>query len=186
MMIVPVTYSLITLYLLAGIVYFAYRRSEYSHVRHTISELGEIGAADQRFVGFGLFLPTGAVLLLISLFLYQRSSGETDPVLGGLSACVGIGYVVAAFFPCDTGSPVSGTTRQQIHNLGGFVEYAGGAFFLIQAADRLPGNWFDTIGYTVLMGAVLLSVQALSPWRGLIQRVAEICLFGALIVLSLH
>lgn len=184
-MIVPMTYSLITLYLLAGIIYFAQRRREYSHVRHTISELGEMGAPHQRFVSLGLFLPIGAALLLIGLFLYRQASEEISDVLGGLSICVGIGYIVAAFFPCDKGSPLSGTTRQQIHNLGGFVEYAGSAFFLIQAADRLPSSWFDTIGYTVLAGAVLLSVQALFSWRGLIQRVAEVSLFGALIALSL-
>ncbi|GAB3641224.1 DUF998 domain-containing protein [Spirosoma arcticum] len=184
-MIVSIIYLLATLYLLVGIIYFAHHRSDYSHVRHTISELGETESADSRLVSLGLFLPTGGILLLVSLFLYQRASEEIDPVLGGLSACVGIGYIVAAFFPCDKGSPLSGTTRQQIHNLGGFVEYAGGAFFLIQAADRLPGSWFDTIGYTVLAGAVLLSVQALFPWRGMIQRVAESWLFGTLIVLSL-
>ena len=42
------------------------RKAGYSHVMHTISEIGELGARDQRFVALGLFLPVGLCLLFVA------------------------------------------------------------------------------------------------------------------------
>lgn len=181
-----VLYSLTTVYLLAGIIYFSNRRKAYSHIRHTISELGETGAIDQRRVSYGLFLPVGVLLTLAGLYTYLSASGGYSVGLAGLSVSVGVGYIVAAFFPCDVGSPLSGSTRQQIHNLGGSVEYIGGALFLAAIAGTRPDQGFDTLGGGMLIGSVLLSVKSLFAWRGLIQRIIEICLFGSLILLSLR
>lgn len=179
-------YSLNSLYLLVGIVYFSNRRKNYSHIQDTISELGEIGAIDQRRVSYSLFLPVGVVLMLAGLHTYLTAPASHSVGLASLSVSIGIGYVVAAFFPCDVGSPLSGSTRQQIHNLGGSIEYIGGALFLFNIAGILPDQGFDTIGSGVLIGSILLSVKWLFAWRGLIQRIIEICLFGSLILLSLR
>ncbi len=165
-----------TFFLVAGIVYFGRRKPGYSQFQHTISELGEIGSADARLVGYGLFLSVG--LLLIGLA--ALSNGQP---LRGLAACVGIGYIVAAFFPCDVGSPSSGSGRQQIHNLGGAVEYIGGAYFITQFVDSQCGLQSDMVNAgaaAIFLGAILLSVAQL-PLRGLLQRIIESILFGFLL-----
>ncbi len=165
-----------SLLLLATLVVFALRRPAYSHIRHTISELGEVGSADGRLVSLGVFLPLGLVLGGIALLRL-----ETDVAVSQLAACLAIGYGVAAFFPCDPGSPLQGTTRQGIHNLGGAVEYVGGAMVLWKLGEL---NRIGYQGAAVVVGlaALGLSVPGLFSIRGLIQRIAEVILFAALVL----
>jgi hypothetical protein len=158
-----------------GIIRFG-RRPGYSHIRHTISELGESGAPAARQVNFGIFLPVGAALLGMGVMLW---GGHPDAA--GLAACIGAGYAVAAFFPCDPGSPLAGSMRQQIHNAGGAIEYLGGAYFIARLqAEGAAGLNIPGLPALLIASAVALSVPSLSPWRGLIQRLAEIALFLSL------
>lgn len=161
-------------YLFTGLLVLARRKDGYSHIKHTISEIGEIGAPDQRFVAFGLFLPIGLLLLAVA-FLVRTES----PALAALALCIAIGYLVAALFPCDPGSPFSGTTRQALHNLGGAVEYIGGGFALMTIAESF-GQPFKAAGFLVLGSAIALSFIPSTSVRGIIQRIAEACLFGGL------
>ena len=102
---------------LFGTICFACRRPEYRQTIDTISELGERGAGDSRLVSFGLFLPVG-LLVWLALWLVHRQNPGVDVSLSLLAlSCLGTGYVVAAFFPCDPGSPLYGSWRQQVHNL---------------------------------------------------------------------
>ena len=165
---------LATGFFLVSLLFLATRKPGYSHLRHTISELGEVGAPDQRLVAFGMFLPIG-VLLLVAAFLMR--SNEPHSLL---ALCIGVGYVVATFFPCDPGSPVTGTTRQSVHNLGGAVEYIGGAFALWKLGESL-GLPFQVAAFVVFSAALFLSIPEAGPIRGLIQRLAEACLFGGLL-----
>ena len=160
--------------LAASLLVLGRRKPQYSHVIHTISELGEVGAPDQKLVAWAVFLPIGLLLLPIS-YLYLRSF----PPAASLAGCISVGYLVAAFFPCDSGAPVSGSTRQGIHNLGGAVEYIGGGFSLLSAAERLGDEW-KWLGFIVLGVAVALTVLPTVSVRGLVQRVGEVCLFGGL------
>lgn len=161
-------------YLFVSLHVLARRKPGYSHVRHTISELGEVGAPDQCFVAWGLFFPVGLALLPAG-YLFQASI----PAVAGLAVCIAAGYIVASFFPCDPGSPVSGSARQGIHNLGGAIEYIGGGFSLIWAAE-LFGFPFKLAGFAVLGAAFALTVLPSDSFRGLVQRIAEVCLFGSL------
>ncbi len=161
-------------YLFASLLALAPRKPGYSHIKHSISELGEIGAPDQRFVAFGLFLSIGLVLLLVAYLLRPAS-----PPAAALALCIAIGYLGAAAFPCDPGSPLSGSSRQAFHNLAGGVEYAGGGFALMTLAERL-GQPFKLAGFVVLGAVIALSVLSSNSVRGIIQRVAESCLFGGL------
>ena len=97
-------------YLFAGLAALAPRKAGYSHAKHTISEIGEAGARDQRVVALGLFLPVGLALLLVA-FLVRPASAPT----AALALSIAIGYIGAAAFPCDPGSPLSGTPRQALH-----------------------------------------------------------------------
>ena len=163
-------------YLFAQLFIIGRRRPSYSQTRHTISELGEFGTPEQRLVALGVFLPVGVLLLLVSYLL--RPIGQ-PPAL--LALCVAIGYLVAAAFPCDPGSPLWGSPRQALHNLGGAVEYIGGALALLRLSETL-GQPFRIAGFVVLGGAIALSIPGIAVVRGVIQRVAELCLLGGLAV----
>ena len=160
-------------YLLAGLIALAPRKAGYSHIKHSISELGEIGAPDQRLVALGIFLPIGLMLLLIAIAL------RPDRPAAALALCVAVGYVGAAAFPCDPGSPLFGSARQLFHNIAGAVEYAGGGFALMTVAEH-HGQPFRAAGFVVLGVTIALSLLPTDSVRGLVQRLAETCLFAGL------
>lgn len=166
--------AIAAMYLLASLIALAPRKAGYSHIKHSISEIGEIGAPNQRFVAFGLFLPIGLVVLLVA-YLVRPASPES----AALALCIAIGYIGAAAFPCDPGSPLFGTARQVLHNLAGAVEYVGGGFALMTLGESF-GQPFKGAGFVVLGTAVALAVLPSNSVRGLIQRIAETCLFGGL------
>ena len=175
-------------YLAAAIVLFARRRPGYRHAEHTISELGEAGAADGRLVSWGVFLPVGLACLVIAWLLGAPKGPPVSDFVEAaraLALCLATGYLVAAVFPCDPGSPLSGSFRQAIHNLGGAVEYAGGTFALFTLAREAPASEpFQIAGALVMAG--ILGISFASRWRGLIQRVAEAALFGGLILATIR
>lgn len=165
--------------------YFASRQPGYSQVSNTISELGAIGAPNARQVAFGFFLPVG-LLVWLALWLVRggASDGYAAWALVALS-CLGAGYVMAAFFPCDPGAPLFGSWRTQIHNVVGFVDYEGtGIGFLLIARHvarkraALKAVAFLAAGMSVLLCLALLSLTATFHIRGAIQRVAEVIQFA--------
>jgi Protein of unknown function (DUF998) len=164
-------------YLIAGNIYFGNHIKGYSHIKHTISELGETGSIFEKQVSFGLFLPTGILLAIAGLVANHNINAL------GLALSLAIGYIVAAFFPCDPGSPSSGTWKQQLHNMGGFIEYAGSIVFIMKAAEDDLHLWFISfkiIGYIVIICVTITSIPK-NPVRGLAQRIAELFLFGCLL-----
>lgn len=173
-----VTSIVCTISLAAGTLFFGSRKENYSALKHSISELGETGARHEKAVGYGLFLPVGLMLLAIALV-------TPSFILKGLSACIAAGYLVAAFFPCDAGSPAAGSFKQTIHNIGGFAEYAGAAFFLMRASENDLQLWF--IDYKIIALMVIgcmIGISVASPIRGLLQRMAEVLLFGSVIAMA--
>jgi hypothetical protein len=172
---------------------FASQRPDYSHITNTISELGETGASHARQVAFGFFLPVG-LLVWLSLWLVHREASDRHASLMLLAmSCLGTGYVMAAFFPCDPGSPLFGSWRQQVHNVFGFIEYEGtGIGFLLVSRYLARQNTtaqavaFLVAGALVLLCLALLSFEGAFHVRGAIQRVAEITMFiGVLSTCSL-
>jgi hypothetical membrane protein len=159
-------------YLFVGLVFLAPRKIGYNHLSHTISELGESGAPDQRLVAFGLFLPIGLALLCVALLVRAGT-----PATAALALCIAVGYIGAAMFPCDRGSPAVGTFRQGVHNLAGAVEYFGGGLALMVLAEGF-GQPFKAAGFGVFAAAIALTVLPSDSFRGAIQRLAEFGLFG--------
>ena len=178
-----------TVLIASGVVYFGRRRSGYSHVRHTISELGEIGSPFSQIVSLGVFLPVGAGCLVVARWSAGRlGGGELSDGLSTLALSIGAGYVVAAIFRCDPGCPLTGSWRQDIHNVGGGIEYVGGAAGLWRIGHALDHGAANslTIAFRVAAAIVavtvlLMSIPALFRWRGAIQRGAEALLFAALV-----
>jgi hypothetical protein len=169
------TLSLFTLsYLTVAVVGFAWARPDYSHVRDTISQLGESGARFGRLTSYGVFVPVGLTLAVLA---YLAVPIDRDIAL--LAAALTAGYLGAGLFRCDPGAPSRGSSRQRIHNAFGRVQYLGGAYALyrlaVQAGPLTPAP---------ALVVVLVSAVTLVPghWRvrGLIQRVAELTLFISL------
>lgn len=159
--------------LTAGIHWFAARRADYRHVRHTISELGHKGAADSKLVSWGLFFPVG--VCLVAVWFIHR---ETAPLAATLAAVMGIGYAGAALFPCDPGSPWKGSVSQGLHNLAGGIQYVGGALVLWQLGQA--DGVFTALALVVAAGTLFVSLAPLGRWRGAAQRAAELALFAGL------
>ncbi|MCB1583982.1 MAG: DUF998 domain-containing protein [Marinicella sp.] len=160
--------------LITSLIVLGNRKTGYSHYFHTISELGEVGAPHQYRVAWFVFMPVGLLLLPVA-YLYQ----ESFPALASLAACVAVGYMVAALFPCDPGSPTSGSLRQSIHNLGGAVEYIGGGISLMWIAES-AGIGFKVLGSITLGIAFALTFMSSKSARGLVQRIGEAVLFGSI------
>lgn len=162
------------LFLCAGLLQLGRRKAGYSHLRHTISEIGETGSGTARMAAYGLFLPVGLMLLAVAWMVRAIAA---DAAL--LALCIALGYLGAAAFPCDPGSPASGSARQGMHNLFGAIEYLGGALALMKLAGS-AGQPFRLAAFLVFGAAIALTVLPSGGVRGLIQRVAESTLFGAL------
>lgn len=180
----PVLIAAAALIVLLGTFSFALLHSGYSHSANTISELGETGAPYAHSVDFGFFLPVG-LLVWLALWLSNREMPDKNVsiVLAALS-CLGTGYVMSAFFPCDTGAPIYGSWCTQVHNVFGFVDYEGtGIGFLLAArlfAKRrafIRAIGFSTAGGLVLVGLVMLSMDTHLYMRGLVQRITELIQF---------
>ncbi|HRB81493.1 MAG TPA: DUF998 domain-containing protein [Nitrospira sp.] len=182
-----------TVLVLVGTWAFALARPEYSHIRHTISELGESGAPLASLVSFGFFLPTGVLVWLAIVLAYPCYARDRSTYLGLCAfASLGLGYVMAAFFPCDPGSPLMGSWQQQVHNVFGLVEYLGTGAALIafgwsqtKAKSYLTGLALVGSGVAVFIGLVLLSTPSWVSVRGLVQRITEAIIFGWLTLASL-
>lgn len=167
-------------YLVLAIIGFALRRTDYSHLSNTISELGEFGARDSALVSWGVFFPVGVAAAVLCVVLVRARERAAAMLAGSITA----GYIVASFFPCDPGAPPTGSDRNAIHMWGGAIEYFGGAAALLwMARHNRPMRWiFVAAGIVVLLVAIGLSVPDLHNVRGLIQRCGEACLFGAVIL----
>jgi hypothetical membrane protein len=169
---------------LFGTLYFASLRPSYSHSSNTISELGEAGAPNTREVAFGFFLPVG-LLVWLALWLVRRGASDRYASFALLAlSCLGAGYSMAAFFPCDSGAPFFGSWRTLIHNVVGFIDYEGtGIGFLsisrhfARQKAAVQAVAFLVAGVLVLIGLALLSLEATFHFRGVIQGVMEVIQF---------
>jgi hypothetical protein len=166
-------------------IYFARRKPGYSHLRHTISELGEIGSPIGRSVSYFGFVSTGILLWLFLLVAAAAVPNGDADALYPLSL-VGAGYFFGGIFRCDTGAPFVGSWRTILHNIFGGLEYLGAA----GAFTTLKHSAFWSPLSEILAPAgifVFVSFLGMSfphPYRGLIQRVAETIIFGGVVLIG--
>ncbi len=164
-----------TSFLISTIVYFDKIRPDYSFIKQTISELGESGATNAKTVSWLVFFPVGLSCAVIGLVQYQSNNGTIALLAGSLA----VGYLAAAIFPCDRGSPIVGTWKQTLHNIGGAFQYFGGFVALTQLGG--DQTFYNYLSYAVAIALAGLSITLITPVRGLLQRLGEVALFGGLI-----
>ena len=168
--------SLLLLTLLGGATF-----AGYSHLSQFISELGATGAPREHLIRFAGFLPTGVFMCLFAAGAFvalPRSPVKALALVGVV--LYAMGYVAAAFFPCDPGCrPPQPSLSQVIHNLVGLVGYLLAPLFLLAfgvAARRWPGGGFLAVASFVCAAFTLVGMLTLSPqssYAGVSQRVIE-------------
>lgn len=180
---------------LASIVPVAAGRVEpgYSHRAQFISELGAQGAANGALVSLAGFGSIGALVLAFLALAYGSfpAARRTAAATLGL-AMVGVGYLISAVFRCDAGCPSTGSVSQALHNAFGLLEYLGAmvGFALLRAPFRESTRWraltpVCTVAAVVVgVAFVAMLTPALTPVRGVSQRVAEIAIFGWIAIVS--
>lgn len=162
----------------------ALARPGYDACAQYISELGERGAPHELGVRFAGFLPIGLLALAFSAFAAAATEDLRGRVGLRLFSGVGAAYVVAAFLPCDPGCPSSGSPAQQVHSASALLEYVGGGLGLLSISRSPtvgPGAlaWLALLcGAVVLVAFASLSTPHAAAMRGVVQRVAELALFG--------
>lgn len=158
----------------------------YSHVSQFISELGARGAPHEWFVRYAGFLPAGIFVSLFAVAAFTALPRSVPATLGFLGIGVyALGYVAAAFFPCDPGCrPPDPSISQIIHNLVGLAGYVIAPTFLALlawSARRWPGGRRLALLASLAAGlalAGLLSLSPDSPYAGLSQRLIEASVLG--------
>lgn len=166
---------------------------DYSHLENYISELGAVGTQWGSIISLGGFLPVGVLVVVFLLVSAPLVNCKGLAKVGYyLMFFLGFSYIGAAFAPCDIGCPAQGTIRQSIHNSLGIFEYVAGGIGLLlfascdlyQSRHKLYKLALRVLGTTVLLAFFAMASPELSEWRGLTQRIAEFCMFGALIIVN--
>ncbi|MGH7559321.1 MAG: DUF998 domain-containing protein [Gemmatimonadota bacterium] len=153
----------------------------YSHASQYISELGARGAPNAELINLAGFLPAGLLISAFAFFAWRAlpRSGVTSLGLIGI-ALFALGYVAAAFFPCEAGCrPTQRSFSQTVHNLLGLAGYLIAPPALLALgwqARRWPdATWLSVLGF--VSGALtFLGLLFLSPtfeYAGVAQRVLE-------------
>lgn len=165
---------LVLIYLIFSLTYFAKLRPEYSHVRHTISELAESNSVTEKTVSFGVFLPVGICMVFIAYFVRLN-----EPALL-FSISLAVGYCGAALFPIDQDAPFFGSWKNVVHNISGGVSYVL-ALAAFEYLSREFGFPYSAGKFLIMVFVASLYFPLVRNFRGLLQRIVEIGIFAALI-----
>ncbi len=160
----------------------------YSALSQYISELGATGSAHARLISLFGFIPVGVLAALLLLAL-----SRTVPVSGAsrvgywLLLFEPLAWIGSALAPCDLGCPIGGGLSQSLHTLLGVLTYFGTALGLMLLATTpaiRPSTrvlWIALAGLWLLL-FVLMGLEPLHAWRGLLQRLAEWSVYSVLCI----
>ncbi|MCF8506697.1 MAG: DUF998 domain-containing protein [Caulobacter sp.] len=151
----------------------------YSHVSQYISELGATGAPHGRLVSLGGFLPIGVLLMTFAVLAALIPPRGVLKTLG----CIGLflfalGYLGAAFFPCDFGCRPETPSRSQVMHmafgLAGYILAPLTLAVLGVASRKWPGaKGLFPLGLACAVVAGIAFFSMADPLAGLFQRVLE-------------
>lgn len=153
----------------------------YSHDSQYISELGARGAPNAELVNLAGFLPAGLFISAFALLAWKTLPRSRVASLGLLGiALFALGYIGAAFFPCDAGCrPTEPSASQIAHELFGLAGYLTAPPALLalgwRARSWRDATWLSVLGF-VSGGSTLLCLLFMSPtfpYAGTAQRVLE-------------
>ena len=175
-------------------VYYARKTAGYSARFNTLSELGETGSPHQKSVSRFYFLPLSIAIIIFVLFGQSAISFlSQETLVWALLGLVGVGYLIAALFPCDRGSPIGGSVSNQIHNVAGLFEYLGSGLGLTlmgvlsyeSSTSPQMALYLILSGSVILLSLVMLLLPSFGHIRGAVQRLAEASFFTWMLTISL-
>jgi len=164
----------------------------YSPVAQYISELGATGSAHARLISLAGFIPVGVLCAVLLVVMAARV-----PLVGigrvgyWLLLCEPLAWIGSALAPCDLGCPHGGSVWQVLHNLLGVLTYLGttlGLVLMAAAPGLRPATRLLWIALAMawLLLFLLMGTPALADVRGLLQRLAEWLVYGALCSAAWH
>jgi Protein of unknown function (DUF998) len=166
----------------------------YDHGGQFISELGATGAPHGWKVRWLGFLPAGVLICAFAVFARLTAPHSVLSTLGFLGIFLfAIGYVGAAFFPCDFGCrPEDPSVSQMVHELVGLAGYLLAPLTLLLlglAARKWPGGgWLAILGYVTAIAALgcLVMLDPNFALVGVAQRVLEASVLGWIVACAIY
>lgn len=160
----------------------------YSAMSQYISELGATGSAHAVLISIGGFIPVGVLAACLLWAMAARVSVSGASRVGyWLLLCEPLAWLGSALAPCDLGCTLEGSLSQALHNLLGAFTYLGTmlALLLLATTPRIKPItrmlWIALAVIWLLLFA-LMGTPPLHDWRGLLQRLAEWLVYGALCI----
>ena len=142
----------------------------YRWYQHTISELGASGTVHETAVAWHLFFPVGVLAAALAFVL--PSPNHWIP--WGFA----VGYLGAAWVPCDRNAPIFGSWKNQLHNGFGAAQY--GLFAV--AFSKLTAPWSQLGLALLIVFLATLYLPIVRNIRGVLQRAVEFVALGFLII----
>jgi len=166
----------------------------YSHLSQFISELGARGAPTEMMIRFVGFLPAGLLLCLFAWLAHGALPGSALATFGLIGIGIyALGYVAAAFFPCDFGCrPATPSVSQTIHNAVGLAGYLSAPIALLclgVAARQWPGaTYLAASGFLAAIVSTigLVTLSPKSPYVGLSQRLIELSVLSWVLLCAFY
>jgi hypothetical protein len=167
---------------------------DYNHGGQFISELGATGAPHGWKVSWFGFLPAGILVCAFSLFAWIAAPRSVPSTLGFVGIFLfAIGYVGAAFFPCDFGCrPQTPSFSQTMHELIGLAGYllAPVTLLLLALAARSWPNagWLAVLGFVTAVAALggLVMLDPDFALVGAAQRLLEASVLGWIVACAAY
>lgn len=164
---------------------------DYDPVANYLSELGAVDAPHAMIMSFAGFLPAGLFWGLGAVLLLSGARSKLLWVGVFLLLGTSISYIGAAFFPCDAGCPLEGSSSQMMHNALGIIGYLTsplgialiGIHGLRQRQSAAAIVSFATVAAT-LIGFAMMANPEMDSARGAWQRLADFSLFLWLVAIS--
>jgi hypothetical membrane protein len=175
-------------------------RSDYSHLSHTISGLGESGAPNAWIQNVN-FVMLGVLTVAFGIGLHRGINGssrsKTGPVLIVLFGSIGL--IGSALFPADPGGTAV-TTVGNLHNLASTIGFPSviAAMWVLGTRMRQDERWRGYVTYSrvnslvafslfLLLGAVFSgAIPSLEVVTGLLQRIFVASIFSWMIMIGLR
>lgn len=165
--------------------------SDYNLSSDFLSELGAKGAPQANTMSYAGFLPAGVLWALAVLSLLNNARSKLLWIGGVLLLGTSISYIGAAFFPCDAGCPMEGSSSQMMHNLLGLIGYLAspvglaliGAHFLRRKHFGAAVASFVAAA-AIIIGFGMMASPDMDSTKGIWQRLADFSPFIWLVGIS--
>jgi hypothetical membrane protein len=165
-------------FFLVGILISSFFTPGYSHVSHSISELGARGAPFNTVMNYVGTIPAGILTITFSIAMIRQFHGGSSLLISSLFVTLaGIGRLCAGLFPCDPGCFPITTITGRIHFISGSIALLAGSIAPLFMAFALKTHHSRKLFYASLISgvvAVILFINLISQqWIscvGAIQR----------------